>query len=278
MTKFEINRKLFPYKSKYIDLSDGTRIHYVDEGSGPVLLLLHGNPAWSFLYRKLIPLLSNNFRCIAPDLPGFGLSTAPDGDSYLPEAHVQRMHEFVRTLDLKGITIFTQDWAGPIGFGVAVKEPQRVAGFIIGNTFAWPLVKRNFRVFSVLMGSFPGPLIAWLFNGIVRFSFSRGIHKHPLSKDEWAMYLAPLNHRKSRSPTHIFPKALTDASEFLSGLEEKMIILSDKPALFVWGERERLQKIFMKNKVIHLPDAGHFIQEDAPEEIAQAIQAWFRKI
>lgn len=285
MPKFKIDRSLFPFESRYLDLEDGTRIHYVDEGKGPVLLLLHGNPAWSFLYRKLIPLLSGSYRCIAPDLPGFGLSTAPQGYGSLPEEHTERMQQLVEALDLKNITIFTQDWAGPIGFGIAVAQPQRIAGFIIGNTFAWPLRKPVFRVFSFLMGSFPGPMIAHSFNGIVKFFFRRGIRKHALNKAEWNMYLAPFKTVESRAPTHIFPKALAHSSIFLSELENKMSILSEKPALFVWGnkdfafgpdERKRLMKSFPLNQVVHLKGAGHFIQEDAPEEIASAIHGWFR--
>lgn len=79
MTQFDPDPALYPFKSNWVDLSDGSRVHYVDEGRGPVLLLLHGNPSWSFLYRNIIPRLSGQFRCIAPDLPGFGLSEATDG-------------------------------------------------------------------------------------------------------------------------------------------------------------------------------------------------------
>jgi len=171
------------------------------------------------------------------------------------------------------------------GFGIAVAQPQRIAGFIIGNTFAWPLRKPVFRVFSFLMGSFPGPMIAHSFNGIVKFFFRRGIRKHALNKAEWNMYLAPFKTVESRAPTHIFPKALAHSSIFLAGLENKMSILSEKPALFLWGdkdfafgpdERKRLMKSFPLNQVVHLKGAGHFIQEDAPEEIASAIHGWLR--
>jgi hypothetical protein len=109
---------LFPFQSRFYESSVG-RIHYIDEGSGIPILLLHGNPTWSFLYRKIVPRLQDAFRCIAVDYPGFGLSDRPDGYGYTPGEHARVIGELVDHLDLDGFLIMIQDWGGPIGFDIA---------------------------------------------------------------------------------------------------------------------------------------------------------------
>jgi pimeloyl-ACP methyl ester carboxylesterase len=107
-------------------------------GDGSPLLLLHGNPTWSFLYREVIKGLSDRFRCIAPDYPGFGLSRPPVGYGFTPAEHAQVLEQLVLELDLTGVTMMVQDWGGPIGFAVAVRHPERFDAFVVGNTWAWP--------------------------------------------------------------------------------------------------------------------------------------------
>ncbi len=144
--------KLFPVASHFV-AAGTTRIHYVDEGRGPTLLLLHGNPTWSFLYRHLIRELAPRFRCVAPDFPGFGLSTAPSGYDFRPATHADILREFIHALDLRDIVMMVQDWAGPIGLSAAAREPSRFRGFVIGNTWAWSgKGDPHFERFSRLMG------------------------------------------------------------------------------------------------------------------------------
>jgi haloalkane dehalogenase len=116
----------------------GARVHYVDEGSGPTLLLLHGNPTWSFLYREIIKELRGEFRCVAVDYPGFGSSVAPTGYGFTPAEHADVVADFLTQLDLSAVTLMVQDWGGPIGFAVATRHPDRFARFVIGNTWARP--------------------------------------------------------------------------------------------------------------------------------------------
>lgn len=106
---------------------------------GDTLLLLHGNPSWSFLYRKVIPALRDSFRCIALDYPGYGMSGVPDGYGFTPAEHSAVLGRFVDQLALSDLTIMVQDWGGPIGLGLAGRRPDLVRALIIGNTFAWPL-------------------------------------------------------------------------------------------------------------------------------------------
>jgi haloalkane dehalogenase len=130
-----VTPELLPYASNFIEL-DGHTIHYLDEGCGPTLLMLHGNPTWSFLYRHLIAALRGRFRCVAMDYPGFGLSTAAEGYEPLPERHASVVEAFVRALDLKKFTPIVQDWGGPIGLSVAGRDPSRVERLVILNTWA----------------------------------------------------------------------------------------------------------------------------------------------
>jgi haloalkane dehalogenase len=280
--KFVVDRHLFPYTPHYLKLKSGARIHYVDEGTGPVLLFLHGNPSWSFLYRHLIAALRDDFRVIAPDYPGMGLSSAAEGFGFDADEHAAAMAEFFDRLDLHDVTLMVQDWGGPIGFSLAERYPDRFAGFIIGNTWAWPLERTGHKLFSTVMGGWPGQFAAWCCNGVVRFFFAKGVEK-TLSDAEMAMYLAPFAERASRRPTHVFPAQLWDADVFLAEVYRKLPQLGDKPALLVWGmedfafrepERSRFEQIFRQHETVLLEHAGHFIQEDAPEQIAAAVRRW----
>jgi haloalkane dehalogenase len=148
-----IDQELFPFESRFLEV-DGTRVHYIDEGQGPVFLALHGNPTWSFLYRHIIDGLKDRFRCLALDYPGFGLSTAPPGYRYTVAEHAKVVEGFVTRLGLDGITLMGQDWGGPIGLSVAIRHPERFRALVIGNTFGWPVQgDKTFEWFSKLIGS-----------------------------------------------------------------------------------------------------------------------------
>jgi haloalkane dehalogenase len=115
--------ELYPFQHRFVDI-DGARIHYVDEGAGETLLLLHGNPSWSFLYRKIIIGLRSDYRCVAPDFPGYGMSDAPDGYGFTPREHSLVLEHFVDRLGLHDLTLMVQDWGGPLGLGVAGRRPE----------------------------------------------------------------------------------------------------------------------------------------------------------
>src|SRR5262249_55276411 len=173
MTGLSVPANLFPVTHRFLDL-DGTRIHYVDEGAGEVLLLLHGNPSWSFLYRKIIAALQDSFRCIALDYPGYGLSGAPAGYGFTPGEHSAVLEHFVDRLGLRDVTMMVQDWGGPIGLGLAGRRPELVKRLVIGNTFAWPLDKHlRIRIFSWFMGGPVGRLLTLAFNLVPKFFFAR---------------------------------------------------------------------------------------------------------
>jgi alpha/beta hydrolase fold len=157
-----VDDALFPFESRFMEV-DGHVIHYVDEGSGPVLLMLHGNPTWSFVYHGVIARLREQFRCVAVDYPGFGLSVAGPGYRYLPEEHAAVVLAVLDRLGLSGVTLVVQDWGGPIGMWVAEHRPAAFRALVVGNTWAWPVNGDwHFEWFSHAMGGaagqrLPGP-------------------------------------------------------------------------------------------------------------------------
>ena len=134
---FTPSPRLYPFRSRWAETSAG-RVHYVDEGRGRPLLFLHGNPTWSFLYRNLIQELRGDFRCVAVDYPGFGLSDRPAGYGYTPAEHAAVVGEVVDQLGLHGLIMMGHDWGGPIGLSMAAARAERIAGLILGNTWFGP--------------------------------------------------------------------------------------------------------------------------------------------
>ena len=282
--KFDVPQHLYPFEHRFADLGNGIEMHYVDEGEGETLLMLHGNPSWSFLYRKLILRLRGNFRCVAPDYPGFGLTETPPGYGFTPREHSENIERFVDKLGLRDITLVVQDWGGPVGLGLAIRRPDLVKRLVIGNTFAWPLAgQRGFEVFSWLMGGPIGRTMAYLFNGVARFFFMKGLLHRP-EKEVLGMYLAPFRRRADRRQTSISPRLLIKAADYLSEVEKGLERIGDLPVFLPWGvkdfafkenERRRFEEIFPNHKTLLL-EASHFWQEDAGEEAADAIGKWMR--
>ena len=131
---FTPSPELFPFESRWFESSVGP-VHYIDEGEGRPLVLFHGNPDWSFLYRKIVIALRGRYRCIAMDYPGFGLSVHPDGYGYTSREHADVIAELVGSLDLEDMIVMGQDWGGPIAMSVAGRYHERVGGLVMGNTW-----------------------------------------------------------------------------------------------------------------------------------------------
>lgn len=279
--KFEVDQSLFPFKSNFIEVRKGIDVHYVDEGKGPVILMLHGNPTWSFLYRKMITALKDDFRLIAPDYPGFGLSFAPASYDFLPSTQSDIIASFIDKLGLKDIVIIMQDWGGPIGLNIAAKNPDLVKGLVIGNTWAWPLKRTGQKLFSSIMGGLVGRWMAKSFNGVWHVFMKKGFVKSP-SKKELTMYRAPFENGNNYKQTAIFPRELSNSSKFLSRIESSLGRLEDKPVLFTWGSKDFafqqpelniFQSIF-KNHQTRILEASHFWQDEKGELAARYIKKW----
>jgi haloalkane dehalogenase len=275
-----VPKDLYPFESHYAQ-TDGASVHYVDEGSGPPLLLLHGNPTWSFLYRELIKGLSDRYRCIAPDHPGFGLSRAAAEYSYTPAEHAAALEQLVEQLDLTDTTLMTQDWGGPIGFAVATRHPERFSGFVIGNTWAWPKSDPGTQLFSRVLGGPVGRYLILNRNFFVEKILPGNVKRRRLSPREMDAYRGPFPTPESRRPMHVFPREILGSRPFLAQVEQGLATLRDRPALIVWPtkdvafkepERRRWEQLFPNHSTITLEGAGHYIQEDAADEIVAAIR------
>ena len=274
-----LDRTLFPFGSRFIEI-DGNRVHYVDEGSGPTLLLLHGNPTWSFLYRHIIIHLRSEFRCIALDYPGFGLSIARSGYQFLPREHSQVVESFVDQLGLRDLSMMVQDWGGPIGLGFAGRRPELIQRLILGNTFAWP-AEKGMAAFSRIVGNPLARLLIRRYNILARWLVPAGTNR-TLTEPELAAYMGPFATPAARLPTWIFAHQILASHDYLAEVEAGLERLRNKPALIVWGEQDgafrepervRLQGYFADCEVRLLPEAKHFIQENAPGDICAAIQS-----
>lgn len=278
-----LDTALFPYVQRHITV-DGHELAYVDEGEGPPLLMLHGNPTWSFIYRKLIAGLSDRFRCIAPDLPGFGFSSAGPGYGFRPADHARVIEHFVDALDLRHITLMVQDWGGPIGLGLAGRQPERFDALILANTFAWPVNgDLHFELFSRFMGGPVGKLLILRANAFVNLLIPAGTRRSGPPPQVMSAYRGPFAKRADRLPTYILPREILASRDYLAGVERGLGALRDLPTLIVWGdrdiafrdtERRRFEELLPNHRTVVLEGAGHFVQEDAAPETVEAIRAW----
>lgn len=274
---------MLPYPSNWIDF-DGHSIHYLDVGSGPTLLMLHGNPTWSFLYRHMIAALSDRFRCVAFDYPGFGLSTAGPEYGFTAPEQANVATRFVQELDLRDATPVLQDWGGPIGIATVLTEPRRFARLVIGNTWAWPSNAWTSGFSHVAGDRFPGYLLTQRVNFFVKDFLPRGIRRRTLTEDEKTMYFSPFPTVESRYPVRVFPREIRHARSFLARLEAGLPALRGLPTLLLWADkdiafrqsvRRRWQSVLPVRRDHTLVGAGHYWQDDAGDEASAVLRDWW---
>ncbi len=267
------------FRPRYLE-QDGLRMHYVEEGAGKPVLLLHGEPTWGYLYRKLIPPLARVARVVAPDYFGFGRSDKPvEPEWYSYDAHYRSIEGLVRELGLTGLTLVVQDWGGPIGLRLAVEHPERVERLVIMNTAVgagrapseqW----LRFRALVRRVGTDLRP------GRLVRVSCARG-----LAAEVEAAYDAPFPVPESKTGPLAFPElvpterdhpsaaAMLAVRERLRSWEKPALVLfSDSDPIFSPRVAERLAELIPGALPAEtVANAGHFLQEDAGEEIAARI-------
>lgn len=278
-----VSHDLFPFQSRFIDI-DGSTVHYIDEGDGPILLMLHGNPTWSFVYRDVITRLRDRFRCVALDYPGFGLSTAAPGYRYHPEEHAAVTASFVDELELDGVTLVVHDWGGPIGISAASRAPWRYDRLVIGNTWAWPVNgDLHFEFFSRVMGGPLGRELIRRMNLFVNAMVPAGHRRRKVSPEEMAHYRLALDTRVRRHASAVLPQAITTDRAFLARVASDLPSLTHLPGLIIWAdgdiafrdaERRRWEDLLPHHTTVVLRGAGHYLQSDAPDEFAEAISNW----
>lgn len=282
-----VDRNEYPFTSKWIDLKAG-RMHYVDEGTGAVLVFLHGNPVWSYSYRKLIKAFSAKYRCIAIDHLGFGLSDKPPEFSYLPQDHSENLKEFIERKGLNNITFFVNDWGGPIGLNYAIDHPDNVKRLIIFNTFMWSVKgDKHYERFSGFMGGSIGKFLNLQFNFFGNMVIPKAWgNKKNLTKEHKFQLTNHTPTPKDRIGVWIFPKAIIGSSEWLESIWQKRKSIETIPTLLIWGGKDiafRKKELdtfrsFLKNhSVIELPDVGHYVQDEAGARIIEPIQKFLEK-
>jgi haloalkane dehalogenase len=279
---FEVDPAEYPFDDHWFPLQDGF-VHYVDEGRGAPVLLLHGNPTWSYVYRQVIRDLRGECRLIAPDYPGFGMSKAPTGYQFTPQEHADLVSNLVRHLALTSVVVVVQDWGGPIGMHYAVHHRDNLRGLVVMNTWAWPATLPQ-RLFSLVMGGWP--LGYWLQtrrNFFAKSMLPNGIfHSERVTAGFRKAYTDPFPTPDSRRPTWIFPRQIRKAHTWLAGIESQLAGLSNVPAQILWGlhddpgfpaaEMAKWQRYLRANETETLPDASHTVQEDRPDRVTASIR------
>jgi haloalkane dehalogenase len=243
--------------------------------------MFHGNPTWSFLYRKVIKELRGQFRCIAMDYPGFGLSERPSGYGYTSAEHAQVIGKLVDHLELDGFIVVGQDWGGPIGMTVALERPSRVAGMVFANTWYWP-AQGSLRTFSLVMSSPPAQWLILHRNSFVNFIMPRSVAT-PMDPQVFKIYQNVQPTPEARRGVAEFPRQIRLARPMLERLVSNApTALGNKPIELVWAMKDpafgneavlaRWQRDFPSANLTRIADANHYIQEDAPQAIAAGVQ------
>ena len=276
-----IDQTEYPFASHYLQVPAG-RLHYVDEGHGAPVVMVHGNPTWSFLYRHLIKELRPAYRCVALDHMGFGLSDKPQDWSYLPADHAANLSALLDDLELRNITLVVQDWGGPIGLAYAVAHPEKVARLIIMNTWAWPVNRDWYYIaFSGFMGGPIGRQLIRRYNFFAQTIMPQAFgDKRKLTPAAHQHYLRALGAPEDRTGCMILPRQIIASTPWLGQLWDQIAVLRDKPTLIVWGmkdiafraqELQQWERTFPAAQVVRLDTVGHYVQEEAAAALAGAV-------
>ncbi len=257
-------------------------MHYLDEGprDAPTVLMLHGNPTWSFYYRNLVIALRENFRCIVPDHIGCGLSDKPDDDSYdyRLSSRIEDVDKLIRQLDLRfPLTLVVHDWGGMIGFAWAVQNPGKVACTVVLNTAAFPLPedKKMPAALSFVRDTALGAFLVQRFNAFSAIA-ARVAFKKPVSREIRNGYTLPYDTPSNRLATLRFVQDIPlnehDAGfDILTNTAERLHLLDGKPCLIAWGEKDfvfdapflnKWLEYFPRAEIHRFADCGHYILED----------------
>ncbi|MGB0373034.1 MAG: alpha/beta fold hydrolase [Opitutales bacterium] len=273
----EFLTKEYPFAQNSIDLHSVARMNYVDEGEGRPVVMLHGNPTWSYFYRNLIKKLSPTRRCIVPDHIGCGLSEKPETYMYRLRQHVDNVVELVERLELESFDLIVHDWGGAIGMGLARRMPEKVGRIVAMNTAAYRAPWIPLRINICKIPGF-GQWIVRKFNGFAGPALKMAVKK-PMPRDVEQGFIYPYGNWEDRIATWAFVKDIPMTPfhttwDDLVEIERDLKLFKDNPMLLLWGMKDfcfspnflrRWQEFFPNAEVEEYEKAGHYVLEDAGE-------------
>jgi pimeloyl-ACP methyl ester carboxylesterase len=272
-----LDRGEYPFESRWLDV-EGGRMHYLDEGEGAPIVMVHGTPTWSFMYRHLVKGLRARHRCLAPDHLGFGLSERPATWSYRPADQARNLARFIDTLGLKDVTLVVHDFGGPIGLAYALDHPENIRRLVIFNTWMWSTSgDRHFAVFGRLLGGRLGRLLYARFGFSVRVMLRHAVaDKTRYTRAVERHYLRALDGHA----TWVYARELLGSSAWYDGLWQRRERLARIPALLAWGLKDpafgaylpRWRGVFQRAEVLPLADCGHAPPEERAPEVLPVLE------
>lgn len=288
-----VPKHLYPFKSNFLEIDKGLRYHYLDEGSGPPVVMVHGNPTWSFYYRRLVTLLRDRHRCIVPDHIGCGLSDKPD-DSRYEYSLAQRADDLARLIDslgLEKVHLVMHDWGGMIGMTWASRHPEQVDKIVLLNTAAFhlPASKPFPPALALARNSRLGALFVRRFNAFSRVAASVCCTRNPMSKELKDAYTAPYDSWENRIATLRFVQDIPlkpgdRGYDLVSKVAAAIPSFNDHDILIGWGLKDfvfdsqflREWERLLPDAAVHrFEDAGHYILEDAWDDLRPRLNAFF---
>ena len=284
-------RSEYPFESHFFDVGDGVRMHYLDEGprSDEAVVMLHGNPTWSFYFRNVVQALRGRMRCIVPDHVGMGLSDKPAKYPYQLARRIGDVQKLIAHLGLKRIHLIVHDWGGAIGMGVATRAADATGRIVILNTAAFPDENIPGRI-SVCRWPVIGSLLVRGFNGFAGPAVSMAVTK-PLPPAARDGLLAPYRNWADRVAVHQFVRDIPMEPEhptlpLLQQIGVDLAWLKAKPVLIGWGGKdfcfndhffERWKQFFPQAETEYHADAGHYVLEDAREQLVPRIAEFLQR-
>jgi pimeloyl-ACP methyl ester carboxylesterase len=286
---------LLPFKRNYLD-RNGQKYHYINEGTGEPVVMVHGNPSWSFYYRNLVSTLSANYQCIVPDHIGCGLSDKP-GDKdyeYTLKSRIDDLEALLNSLNItQNITLVVHDWGGMIGMGYAARHPERIKRLVILNTSAFHIPKSKPLPVSlwICRNTKTGTVLVRGFNAFSSIASIVGVKRTPMPREIRKAYVAPFNSWKNRISTLRFvqdiPLYPDDKNyQLVSDISDGLEKFQNIPTIICWGLKDFVfDKHFLdvwKQKMPHAEvnefvDCGHYILEDASDEVIPLIESFMAK-
>jgi len=281
-----LDREEYPFTSRFVKRGN-VQQHYIDEGSGPTLLFVHGTPSWSFDFRNIIKRMSSDYRCLAIDHVGFGLSDKPADYDYSLKNHIHNLETFIQQNELKDITLLLHDFGGPIGLEYALNHPENIKQIVILNS--WIGTSENEPEFRKLSKILRGPLLPFLYlylNFSPRFLLPKSFGDHKPDKKILSQYTKPFKNKSERYGPLAFAKSLLNDQTFFESQWERRGLLKDKSILLIWGMKDQFVGTkyltrfiigFSNTQKVELEGSGHFPQEEMPLEVTMGINCFLNQ-